>query len=276
MTNFFSRKSPFQKFTVAAFLGATVITQSGCDLLIAQMLQEDVREAKIDEELQAVQKVCQEGHQAAQGYLSLKAEGRAIGNLGTVLEGLQKCRREIEFVVSKKFDAGSGEEEKLLIQDPSKEGFSLNGTGTPLSQAYRATYELEKKVLSQPVPYCLQRSGRLEAKGVNGNWEPLKFYISDWAPKGCTSEENLAKWGFDASTPPENKARIEELCKGGKINTDAFEVEQVSLSIVKKHAFVTCEKPQQTTPASKVMSTGAVPLNPAVCPDCKSWVGSKE
>ncbi len=276
MKNDSSQKSILvRNLSVAALLGAAAITQSGCDILLASLLVDDMREAKIDEELKAVQKVCEDGHRSAQGYMEQKTEERTVEGNHTAIDGLHKCRRDIEFVVGKKFEMASGEQ-MALIQDPRKEGFSLEGAEMSLSQVYKTTFELEKKVLSQPLSYCMSKRGRLHTQGVAGNWEPLKLEISDWHPLECSSAEELGKWGFSTTIPAENRARIEELCKGSKINTADFSLKQVNLSIVEKYASFICEKPPTTTPANKVISLGAVPLNPETCPDCKSWVSAKK
>jgi hypothetical protein len=115
----------------------------------------------------------------------------------------------------------------------------------------------------------MTKQGNITSKGLGANWEPLDLFMVNWKPQECS--ESAPQWSFDESTPDTIRKQIKGQCPEAAVKTTPFKIENVRPNLLKKTAFVSCQKPRQRSAGAEVYKQAKIPLTDN-CPQCLQWV----
>ncbi len=243
------------------------------------LLSDGARSEALQDAMDKVSKTCNTANQFAKEYVAMAPENRIFGEvtnpvlfrsmeLSDTMRSLEMCRESIENSLQEKVTNASGDS-VAVVADPGKDGFEFNGSKTSLSSAYKTVWALERDVLAQPLEYCLTKQGNITAKGLGANWEPLDLFMVNWKPQECSA--SAPQWSFDESTPDTIRKLIKGQCPDAAVKTTPFKIENVRPNLLKKTAFVSCQKPRQRTAGAEAYKQAKIPLTEN-CPQCLQWV----
>lgn len=270
-TKFNSKRAVFLAFSALVITGLL----SSCSTLIKMMGVEDPRQEALDYRLEKIHQACKEGHGEARSYEAKDPESRQVGDameagsLKSTIRNLELCRETIAESASATLTDSAGDKIQV-VEDVNTVRIELNGSNPTLVQAYRETFELEKKLISLPIDTCMQKDGNLSQKGFGGTWEPLKLSLSEWSGGQCRGNDPTS-WSISSDVPRDIADQIKRSCPNAAIHVPDFGLEPLSPQLARKWSTVLCQQ-------AKTRKTGAAALsqpNTGNCEPCKKWITAR-